>query len=246
MTSQATPNKAALVAIKKVGPLVEIGAGTGYWASLLRARGVNMVSYDIAPQVNLEGGASQSTLKKKSSKQNEYHGNVPGFTKVLQGNAMRAAEHGDRALFLCYPPPAEPMAADALKAYNGNCVVYVGEWGGLTADLMFERSLQKSFRLESQLSLPNFGNQASQLTIWRRRLPEEPAAPLSNPMVACKACSTVTTTARRCKLCRAVIFCSSECAKDSKHDAEHSRLHALRHIFPGSTLHWPNDYSCIV
>ena len=189
----ATPNKKALGAIKKVGPLVEVGAGTGYWSSLLRARGADIVSYDIAPaQLAAAAGASRSKSKKGSAKHkamNEYHGNVPGFTDVRIGDSRCVAEHKDRALFLCYPPPAEPMAADTLKAYAGNCVVYAGEWRGLTADPLFEKLLEKSFRLESRLSLPNFGNQASQLTVWRRRSQDRSAAASSgsssSTMLAC-------------------------------------------------------------
>ena len=29
--------------------MIEVGAGTGYWASLLQARGVNITAYDLQP-----------------------------------------------------------------------------------------------------------------------------------------------------------------------------------------------------
>ena len=43
------PNEAALALVAKYGPLVEVGAGTGYWAALLRARGVDVDAYDVQP-----------------------------------------------------------------------------------------------------------------------------------------------------------------------------------------------------
>lgn len=47
--SLSVPSEEALNALKKCGPICELGAGTGYWAALLRARGVDVVAYDIQP-----------------------------------------------------------------------------------------------------------------------------------------------------------------------------------------------------
>lgn len=43
------PTDAALDAIAARGPVVELGAGTGYWAALLRQAGCDVVAYDITP-----------------------------------------------------------------------------------------------------------------------------------------------------------------------------------------------------
>src|ERR1700674_2056565 len=45
----AIPTEQALATIARYAPIVELGAGTGYWAFLLRRRGVNCVAYDLAP-----------------------------------------------------------------------------------------------------------------------------------------------------------------------------------------------------
>ena len=47
----AVPSHEALSAIAEASPrgVVEIGAGTGYWAYELRDRGVSVAAYDIAP-----------------------------------------------------------------------------------------------------------------------------------------------------------------------------------------------------
>src|SRR5712675_189481 len=47
--SWAVPNAPALEVLAAHAPLVECGAGMGYWAALLRARGVDVLAYDAAP-----------------------------------------------------------------------------------------------------------------------------------------------------------------------------------------------------
>jgi hypothetical protein len=51
------PTDASLAALAALGtPLAELGCGTGYWARLLRARGVDVVAYDIRPPPRPGGG----------------------------------------------------------------------------------------------------------------------------------------------------------------------------------------------
>lgn len=76
------PNEEALETIAAYSHIVELGAGTGYWASFLAARGVDVVAYD------------------KAAKRGEY---VKMFFPVLQGDADYTAEHADRALLMVWP-----------------------------------------------------------------------------------------------------------------------------------------------
>ena len=46
---------------------------------------------------------------------------------------------------------------------------YVGEWEGLTANKAFEQRLQRQWTLEKRIPLPNFGNQTSELFVFRKR-----------------------------------------------------------------------------
>lgn len=43
------PGDQALKLAASAAPLIEVGAGTGYWTALLRARGVDVDAYDVAP-----------------------------------------------------------------------------------------------------------------------------------------------------------------------------------------------------
>ena len=168
----AVPTPAALDAIASCSPqgVVEVGAGTGYWSAALRAHGVDMVALDVAPQ-KVRGVPDDGSAHAF----NEYHGEVPAFTEVERGGceALESPVLRGRTLLLCYPPPG-PMAADALRACSfgddpTQVVAYVGEWCGDTADARFEHELQSAFRRVHRISLPNWGNTANSLTIWKRR-----------------------------------------------------------------------------
>jgi hypothetical protein len=45
----AVPTEEALAALAALSPLLEIGAGVGYWAALLRGRGADVLATDAAP-----------------------------------------------------------------------------------------------------------------------------------------------------------------------------------------------------
>ena len=47
--SFAIPTEAALEAIAEHAPLIECGAGTGYWSALLQQRGIDVIAYDSHP-----------------------------------------------------------------------------------------------------------------------------------------------------------------------------------------------------
>lgn len=106
-----------------VGPVViDPMAGTGYWARLLAERGVLVLAYDRHAQ---------------SPADNLWHRNMPHWTRILPGEAADtvAAAGPDVTLLLSWPPYGTPDGADALHAYTGNRIVYIGEDGdGCTGD----------------------------------------------------------------------------------------------------------------
>ena len=54
------PTSNLLTVLCSRAPIVELGAGTGYWAYLLRQMDVDIIAYDLVPP----GGAIQNTLHK--------------------------------------------------------------------------------------------------------------------------------------------------------------------------------------
>lgn len=132
--------------------VLEIGAGTGYWAWQLSQAGVDVRAYDVAPGGNRWCGTTQ------------YH-------PVLQGGPDVAAVYGERALFLCWPPYDDSLAADALRAYDGDLLIHAGEpEGGCTADDEFFRLLARDWtEVGDSPGHVTFSGIHCWLTAYRRR-----------------------------------------------------------------------------
>jgi hypothetical protein len=156
--SWAIPSERALDVLAEHAPLVECGAGMGYWSALLRARGVDAIAYDLAPP-----GAK---------KRNPYHrqGRRP-WTQIHRATAVAAArKHRDRALVLCWPPFDDDAASyAALRAYRGEVVVYIGERDeGATGSVRFHRELALNWTLEKELDLPRWPRLRDRLMVYQR------------------------------------------------------------------------------
>uniref|UniRef100_A0A7S2TMA9 Uncharacterized protein n=1 Tax=Lotharella oceanica TaxID=641309 RepID=A0A7S2TMA9_9EUKA len=210
----AVPTQEALDTIKEFSPngVVEIGAGTGYWASLLQQRGVNVIAYDKFPT--------------HCSELNPYHWvgdrwmNAVPFTLVLSGGPDSCSGHtcAARSLLLCFPPKEtdegdnddkedgddddddgiaqegkeknkntkapkviNTMGVDAVKSYQGECVIYVGEWKGQTSRMcvygetsgaLLQKELSDHFTLARVVKLPTWPFASDNLQVWRRRTSE--------------------------------------------------------------------------
>ena len=128
----ATPTDEALQAIKQAAPagVVELGAGTGYWARLLHEAGVNVVAFDLHPPPSL---------------QNEFFPAVEPWFPVLRGDERAVATHPLRLLLLVWPTQDEIWPATALRLFHsagGSKVAVVGEGpGGRMGDHTFHALL---------------------------------------------------------------------------------------------------------
>jgi hypothetical protein len=134
--------------------VVEIGAGSGYWAWQLTQAGVDVAAYD--PQ--------RPGPNNQFNQHRLYH-------PVAEGDHEKAAEHPDRALMLCWPSYGAPFAKQALHTYQGDTLVYVGESeGGCCADDRFHRILRRDFAEadESPFHVTFWGIHCA-LTVWRRK-----------------------------------------------------------------------------
>jgi hypothetical protein len=153
--SWAIPDEDALQAIIKLSPLIEIGAGAGYWTALLRMRGADVVAYDPSPA---ESGKNDYVYKSKS------------WGVVLEGSESAAAYHPERTLILCWPPEATEMAINALRAYRGSRLVYIGEAPpGCTANRSFHEELKEKWILEQALKLKRWDLIYDSVFVYKRR-----------------------------------------------------------------------------
>lgn len=152
--SYVLPEPHLLEAVRRHSPLVELGAGTGYWAYLLRFMGADVVAYDHAPV--------------GSGRHNLYHIDSRRWTDVIEGDTESILKHSDRALFLCWPPKFSALW-ESVDLYRGDCVLYIGDGGTRTPAI---RALQEQFILvESHRATamePALGTDV-RLSVWRRR-----------------------------------------------------------------------------
>ena len=47
--SHSVPSAQVLKSLAKLGPMIEVGAGSGYWCAMLAERRVDIVAYDLEP-----------------------------------------------------------------------------------------------------------------------------------------------------------------------------------------------------
>ncbi len=150
----AVPSEEVIRQIAAYGPIIEVGAGTGYWASLLSQAGADVMAFDLDP-----AGPENAT---------RFHEAVSYFP-VLPGGPEVADRYPERALLLCWPPYESSMAADALRHYQGHTVIYVGEGpGGCTADDEFHRLLDERFSLIERLGIPRWESMDDDVRVYHR------------------------------------------------------------------------------
>lgn len=156
----AVPDQRALNILKEFSPLIEIGAGNGYWARLLLDMGVNIIAYDVKHNLN-----SWTDVKL-------------GGPEVLLDESIVV----NRTLFLCYPDEDESIAIRCLENYNGEYIIHVGEimtsgtLGGVpqapfgrTSSAEFQITLTCSFHCILIANLqcsPPYGKDT--ISVWKR------------------------------------------------------------------------------
>jgi hypothetical protein len=127
-------------------PLIELGAGRGYWAAQLARQGLTIEAYDVEPP-SLVRNPSFPAARGQRDAWYEV-GNLEEF-------ALRKASLGDGVLFLCWPPGwGNKMASESLIDFEdagGTEIIFIGEpQGGKTADDQFFELLSTRWRLASQ------------------------------------------------------------------------------------------------
>jgi hypothetical protein len=155
--SWGIPTGPGLQLIKEQGKIIEVCAGTGYWAWMLFQLDVDVIAYDISPGPTLR---------------NSYHRFRLGWFPVRKGDSAQAAiRHADRALMFCWPTN-NAASARALAAYQGERVIYIGanDVGSntFTGDKTFHRLLKEGWRLIRAERLPCWGELKDSVRVYER------------------------------------------------------------------------------
>jgi len=153
----AVPNQQALDALARHAPLLDCGAGMGYWAALLQAAGVDVIAYDLQPP---GCGVPNAFHRRRRTP----------WTEVRQSSAVDAARrHGERTLMLCWPPFDDDAASyEALRAYRGEIVIHIGERDGASGSVRFHRELALNWTVLEEVDLPHWPRLDDRLRVYRR------------------------------------------------------------------------------
>lgn len=148
----AIPTKEAIKEISKYSPIIEIGAGSGYWASLLKKQGAEVLAYDKYPKDN----------KYKFTKK---------YTDVSKGSEeILKSLNPSYSLLLCWPNFDNDFAYNSLKLFKGKNLIYIGEGnGGCTGDDNFHNLLDKKWNLIKQLDIPQWDGIHDKIMIYKRK-----------------------------------------------------------------------------
>lgn len=152
--SYAIPSYEIIGAIRTIAGdhIVELGAGTGYWAKFLSQYGLDVLAFD--------------TKDTRSSYCNDVY-----YYKVNEAGHEALSWNSDRSLLLCWPPYRETFAYDCLRAYQGNSIIFIGEdYGGCTGTDEFFDLLEKDWELiYRNYDVLNFSGIHSCETIYKRK-----------------------------------------------------------------------------
>jgi hypothetical protein len=150
----AVPSQGALDVLATLSPIVEIGAGSGYWAHLLAARGADIVCYDAAPPVTLT---------------NRF-GHHRAWFDIDEGGPDEVDGHSAATLLLCWPPFRSTFARECLERYQGETFAYIGEpVNGCTADAGFHEHLERHWVQVEAVRIPTWPGFSDRLVVHRRR-----------------------------------------------------------------------------
>ena len=140
----AIPSEKVLDVIADYSPIIEIGAGKGYWAYHLDKKGVDICCYDIYPRKSY-------------------------WFQVLKGDCSILKKETRRTLLICYP--FGEMAYNCALKYSGTEILYIGDTHyDITADHRFKKYLLEFFNKTYEQKVPTFRSTVEQnyIQVWER------------------------------------------------------------------------------
>lgn len=157
--SFAIPSEQALTEIAKYSPIIEIGAGTGYWAKLLEERGTDIVAFDTY---------QETYCFYENPKGNTFK---PRHFNIQLGSYEQLCKYPNRTLFLCWPPMND-LAFFCINFLHAKYFIYIGEdMYGCNANNRFFRYRNRHFKQIKGLAIPKWWGLHDFLEIYERRLP---------------------------------------------------------------------------
>lgn len=174
--SWAVPSPAALERLKRWlggSKVIEVAAGRGLWARLLRDIGVTVEASDLHPPEKNEFVNKRKDLFNEGVTFDDTH----TWTEVVQRDGAEHAKEGSGsdALMMVWPYMDEEWKEldwqkDALGGFGGDKFILVGEWeGGATGSTGLWRTLNKYWREDGIIDIPRWEGMHDRIFLFRRK-----------------------------------------------------------------------------
>ena len=151
--SWAIPTREALDLIKQYSPILEIGAGTGYWAFLLESLNCDILPVDIEPP------------NKRANK----FGHKKEYTSVIKGDQNTVKLFPECNVFICWPYMDNTAYTIALDMQISRYLIYIGEGhGGCNANNSFFDYLSDNFNQVVSHDIPQWDGIHDRLNIYQK------------------------------------------------------------------------------
>lgn len=158
----AVPNLKAIKEVIRHSPIIEIGAGSGYWSYLINKYGGNIIAFDDFSRNNEWNEEREGVMTK------------PYFLKkwydIKKENEEIITKYPNHTLFLCWVDHFSEMGLNCLKLYKEAYFIYIGESeGGCCANDSFFEYLENNFKLIKEINIPQWYGSHDFLEIYKRK-----------------------------------------------------------------------------
>ncbi len=129
----AVPTPEVLSELALFSPVIEVGAGSGYWANQLSELGVNIIALDNGTDYRAE------------------------YFDVKQVDTFDFSTCAERTLLLIWPSDNLNWAHDLLNKAKWKKIIYIGEWrDGRMATSSFFDKIQNEFMIQKIIPMPRY------------------------------------------------------------------------------------------
>lgn len=131
----------SIVQFAESDQILEICSGLCLWARLIKECDGNIIATD-------------SFAYQQTSQTSQI---TPFIDSVYKMDAVTAVKtFKTNVLLICWPNYNDSYAYDALSIFKGNKLVYIGEYGGCTADEQFHNLLEQKWRCVNEIDIPTW------------------------------------------------------------------------------------------
>lgn len=155
--AHAVPCREAIEVCVQHGPIVEVGAGTGFWSALIDAGGGDIIATDVVEQDGMQYALP--------------HGAFHTVERLEASEAV--ARHPDRNVLCVWPCYGRTWASEmARRMAPGKRLLLVGEMrGGCCADDGLFDVLDHAFEVIERIMLPRWPMIKDSMAVYEKKEP---------------------------------------------------------------------------